>query len=206
MTGLRKELRPMVRLAAPLAIAELGWMTMGFVDTIMAGRIDAISIGAGGVGHMLFFPIVVSATGLLLGMDTLVSHAFGAKQDDDCRHTLISGLWLSLFISPLTVALFLGTIPLLRAFDTNPEVMAVLTPYLQALSLYGIPPLSAGARHRPAHHLRGGQRKRDQFRRQLAADVRQLGRAAPRAGGLRDFDGPFARLYRNGPGDRAAPG
>jgi multidrug resistance protein, MATE family len=140
MTGLRKELRPMVRLAAPLAIAELGWMTMGFVDTIMAGRIDAISIGAGGVGHMLFFPIVVSATGLLLGMDTLVSHAFGAKQDDDCRHTLISGLWLSLFISPLTVALFLGTIPLLRAFDTNPEVMAVLTPYLQALS-WGAPPL-----------------------------------------------------------------
>ena len=33
---LRKELRPMVRLAAPLAMAELGWMAMGFVDTVMA--------------------------------------------------------------------------------------------------------------------------------------------------------------------------
>ena len=28
----------MLRLAAPLAMAELGWMAMGIVDTVMAGR------------------------------------------------------------------------------------------------------------------------------------------------------------------------
>ena len=39
--GIRKELRPMLRLAAPLAMAELGWMAMGFVDTLMAGRLGA---------------------------------------------------------------------------------------------------------------------------------------------------------------------
>ena len=32
----RQEIRPMLRLAAPLAMAELGWMTMGFVDALMA--------------------------------------------------------------------------------------------------------------------------------------------------------------------------
>ena len=82
IAGLRRELGPMLRLSAPLAMAELGWMAMGFVDTIMAGRIDAVSIGAGGVGHMLFFPIAISATGLLMGMDTLVAQAFGARDDD----------------------------------------------------------------------------------------------------------------------------
>ena len=29
----------MLQLAAPLALAELGWMAMGVVDTIMAGRL-----------------------------------------------------------------------------------------------------------------------------------------------------------------------
>jgi len=140
MIGFRKELRPMVRLAAPLAIAELGWMAMGFVDTVMAGRIDAVSIGAGGVGHMLYFPIVVSATGLLLGMDTLVSQAFGARDDRDSRHTLINGLWLALAISAPVVAVFLATVPLLRVVHTNPDVMAVLGPYVRALS-WGSPPL-----------------------------------------------------------------
>src|SRR5438445_1850307 len=131
IAAFRKELRPMLRLAAPLALAELGWMAMGFVDIIMAGRINAASIGAGGVGSMLFFPIAISGTGLLSGMDTLVSHAFGARDDEACRRTLIQGLWLSLGIAPIVVLLFLATIPLLRALHTNPEVIALLGPYVR---------------------------------------------------------------------------
>ena len=111
INGFRKELRPMVRLAAPLAMAELGWMIMGFVDTVMAGRIDAASIGAGGLGSMLFFPIEVSGTGLLSGMDTLVSHAMGARDDRDCRRTLIAGLWLTLAITPFVMAALLLSVP-----------------------------------------------------------------------------------------------
>jgi len=41
LTNLRREFRPMLRLALPLVLAELGWMAMGVVDTIMAGRLGA---------------------------------------------------------------------------------------------------------------------------------------------------------------------
>src|SRR4051812_13699679 len=102
-----KELPPMLRLATPLALAELGWMAMGFVDIVMAGHLDAASMGAGGVGSMLFFPIAISGTGLLLGMDTLVSQAFGAGDDADCRHSLINGMWLALALSPIVTAAML---------------------------------------------------------------------------------------------------
>ena len=47
LTNLRREFRPMLRMALPLALAELGWMAMGVVDTIMAGRLGAAAIGAG---------------------------------------------------------------------------------------------------------------------------------------------------------------
>jgi MATE family multidrug resistance protein len=33
-----EEARPMLRLAIPLVLAELGWMTMAVVDTMMVGR------------------------------------------------------------------------------------------------------------------------------------------------------------------------
>jgi len=33
-----EEVRPMLRLAIPLVLAELGWMTMAIVDTMMVGR------------------------------------------------------------------------------------------------------------------------------------------------------------------------
>ncbi len=140
IAALQKEIRPMLRLAAPLAMAELGWMSMGFVDTVMAGRLSAVALGAGSLGSTLFFPIVICGTGLLLGLDTLVAQAFGASDQAACRRTLIQGLCLAAAIAPVAVALLALTIPLLHANGVNPEVMASLAPFLRAL-LWGIPPL-----------------------------------------------------------------
>src|ERR1019366_62807 len=138
--GFRQEIRPMLRLAAPLAMAELGWMSMGFVDALMAGRLGAAAIGAGSLGNMLFYPIVICGTGMLLGMDTLVAQAFGARDDAACRRTLVQGLWIAVGVAPV-VGLFLALmIPLLRAFGTNPRVMELLGPFVHAL-LWGVPPL-----------------------------------------------------------------
>ena len=133
----------MLRMAAPLALAELGWMIMGFVDTVMAGRLSPAAIGAGSLGGMLFFPIVVCGTGLLYGMDTEVSQSFGARDDTDCRRTLIQGLWLAVAISPVAAAALAAMLPLLRAVHTNPAVMVLLDPFVKAL-IWGIPPLLAG--------------------------------------------------------------
>ena len=40
-----RDSHPMLRLAAPFAIAELAWMLMGFVNTVMAGRLGPAAIG-----------------------------------------------------------------------------------------------------------------------------------------------------------------
>jgi MATE family multidrug resistance protein len=141
---LRGEIRPMLKLAAPLAMAELGWMTMGFVDTVMAGRVSAVALGAGSLGTTLFYPIAVCGAGLLLGLDTLVAQAFGAKDEAAGRRALIQGFWLVAGIAPVAIALLGLLIPLLRAHGVNREVMESLAPFLRAL-LWGVPSLLAGA-------------------------------------------------------------
>ena len=138
--GFRHEIRPMLHLAAPLAMAELGWMSMGFVDAVMAGRLGAAAIGAGSLGNMLFFPIAICGTGMLLGMDTLVAQSFGAKDATACRRTLVQGLWMAAALAPVVALLLALTIPLLRATGTNPRVMELLGPFVRAL-LWGVPPL-----------------------------------------------------------------
>ena len=65
-------------LAAPVILAELGWVAMAIVDTMIVGRLGAGAIGAVGVGSALFFAVQVFGYGMLLGMDTLVSQVFGA--------------------------------------------------------------------------------------------------------------------------------
>src|SRR4249919_4051128 len=104
LTGLQPEFRPMLRLAAPVVMAELGWMTMGIVDTLMVGRIGPEAIGAVGIGSSLFMAICIFAMGLLLGLDTLVAHAFGAGRVDECHRWLACGVALSLLSStPITI-------------------------------------------------------------------------------------------------------
>ena len=136
----RRELRPMARMAAPLALAELGGMVMGVVDTIMAGRLGAAAVGAGGLATMLFYPIVVSGSGMLLGMDTLVAQAFGAGDLRDCRRTLVNGTWLAALITPPLMLALLGLIPVMRAVGTGQGILVLFGPFVKALT-WGIFPL-----------------------------------------------------------------
>jgi MATE family multidrug resistance protein len=142
VASLRKELRPMFRLAWPLALAELSWMAMGFVDILMAGRLGPAAIGAGSLGNMLFFPVAICGTGMLMGLDTLVAQAYGARNLQDCRRSLINGLWMTLGITPLVATALLGALAATRAAGTNPAVAVLLEPYVKAL-LWGILPLLA---------------------------------------------------------------
>ena len=90
--NLRHEFGPMFSLAMPVVFAELGWMTMGLVDTLMVGRIGPEAIGAVGIGSSLFMGVCIFAMGLLLGLDTLVSQAFGAGALDECHRWLVHGV------------------------------------------------------------------------------------------------------------------
>jgi MATE family, multidrug efflux pump len=105
--GVRGEFAPMLRLAAPVVLAELGWMFMGVVDTFMVGRLGPEAIGAVGVGSSLFMALAIFGLGILLGLDTLVSQAYGAQRLDDCHRWLFHGTALAIALAvPLTIACF----------------------------------------------------------------------------------------------------
>lgn len=124
----------MVRLATPLVLAEVGWMLMGVVDTMVVGRVSAEAIGAVSLGTMIFYAIGIFAGGLLLGMDTFVSQAFGGGDLEDCRRLLINGIWLAvLLMIPVMAAIYLS-IPLLGAIGINPAVFQQTGPYMRALN------------------------------------------------------------------------
>ncbi len=94
----------MLSLAAPVVVAEVGWVAMQIVDIAMVGRLGPAAIGAVGVGSALFFALAVFGMGLMLGLDTLVAQAFGRGQLDECRRWLLHGLLLAALLTiPLTL-------------------------------------------------------------------------------------------------------
>jgi MATE family, multidrug efflux pump len=137
---LRQEFRPMFNLAVPVVMAELGWMTMGLVDTLMVGGLGPEAIGAVGISSSLFMAVCIFAMGLLLGLDTLVAHAFGAGRLDECHRWLAHGVLLSLLLSlPMTIVV-LTLSAALGAWGLHPAVLQLTQPYLDALA-WSIPPL-----------------------------------------------------------------
>ena len=82
----------MLRMAVPVVLAELGWMAMGVVDTIMVGPLGPAAIAAAGVGNSLHIAFAIFGMGLLLGLDTLVSQAYGARRIDECHRWLVHGV------------------------------------------------------------------------------------------------------------------
>ncbi len=141
LEALRKELSPMARMAAPIALAEIGWMAMGIADTLFVGRLpnSAEAIGAVSLGSIVFYTAGIFGSGLLLGLDTLVSHAYGRGDLDECHRWLINALWSCLPLAPVLMAVLWGFVPLLRAGGVNPAVMKETVPYLHALTWSTLP-------------------------------------------------------------------
>lgn len=129
---LRIELRAMTRLAVPVVLAEVSWMTMGLVDVMMVGRVGAEAIGAVSVGVNVFFAAAIFGIGMLLGLDFLVARAFGAGRLDEAHRALHHGLALALPLTVLLTAVLLAAALHLEAIGIRPEVGREAEPYLLA--------------------------------------------------------------------------
>jgi len=130
----------MLRLAVPVVLAELGWMAMGVVDTLMVGPLGPEAIGAVGIGSSLFTSIAIFAMGLLLGLDTLVSQAFGAERVDECHRWLVHGIAMSVIVALPAVLVLLGLAALLSRWGLDPAVLPLTQPYLRILT-WSVAPL-----------------------------------------------------------------
>jgi MATE family multidrug resistance protein len=134
-----RELRPLLRLAVPVVLAEIGWMSMGLVDTLMVGPLGPAAIGAAGMGSALFFAIAVFGMGVMLGLDTLVSHAYGRGDLKDCLYWLESGTGLAFIVAPVIMALSYAALSTMGRWGLHPQVLALALPYLRVIILSTLP-------------------------------------------------------------------
>jgi MATE family multidrug resistance protein len=141
---LRADFRLTLRLALPLIIAEVGWMSMGIVDTVMVGRLpdSAIAIGATGLGQSLYHSIAIFGGGLLLGLDTFVAQAYGRKDLNDARLSLVNGLFLAFALTPVLMLIASLWPPLMQRFGISPELVDPMRPFLRALNWGTLPLLT----------------------------------------------------------------
>jgi MATE family multidrug resistance protein len=128
----------MLRIAVPVIMAELGWMAMGVVDTIMVGPLGPAAIGAAGVGTAMHIGFAIFGMGVMLGLDTLVSQAYGARDIQECHRWLFDGITLAMLMTVPVTGLCLLLWWALPWLGFHPDVLALLRSYF-AIVLWSTP-------------------------------------------------------------------
>lgn len=137
---LRVETVAYLRLAAPIVAGQLAAVGMSFVDTVMAGNLNATTLAAVAVGSAAWIGPLILIIGILTSVTATVAQDYGAGRYERIGMTVRQAFWLSQMIG---VALFFATrhLDLLMAWlAIDPEIVALAGGYLRALS-WGIPPL-----------------------------------------------------------------
>ena len=126
-------------LAIPVVGSQLGMMSLGFVDTLMVGRLGAEALAGVALGNTLFFFLAIVSVGMVNAVAPMVSQAFGAGDHDAVERTVYQGFVVGFLLAvPFTLILWnLG--PFLRAIGQNPETVALTEGYLRAI-LWGFLP------------------------------------------------------------------
>ncbi len=137
---LRRELRPLLTLAGPVIVSELGWMAMGLVDTAMVGRVGAEAIGAVSIGAHAYFVCAMFGMGVLLGLDPLVSQAWGAGRHEEAHRSLAQGIYIAVALGVTLMALLWTGSPHLGVLGITPVVLPQAQAYLD-VATWGLIPL-----------------------------------------------------------------
>ncbi|SDU32869.1 MATE family efflux transporter [Geopseudomonas guangdongensis] len=130
-----RELRTLLGLAVPIIIAQLAHTAMGFVDTLMAGRVSAHDLAAVALGNSIWVPVFLLMTGILMAVTAKVARHAGAGDFARIGPLVRQGLWLGLLVGLLAGGLLWGARPLLQMMQVDAALIDPAMGYLQAVAV-----------------------------------------------------------------------
>ena len=129
---LRREVRALLVIAAPLAAAYLAEIAMMITDIAIVGRLGSVQLAAVGLAGDLMLEIMLFCMAILSIVGVLVAQSIGAGEGDSGPHHLRQGLWLALALSVPGMVLCWNLPALLSLTGQDPEVLAFADSYLRA--------------------------------------------------------------------------
>ncbi|WP_269454604.1 MATE family efflux transporter [Neptuniibacter marinus] len=130
----------MLNLGFPIAIAQIAQTSMGFVDTLMAGRFSSTDLAAVSLGSSIWLPIFIACQGILMATTPMVAHFVGEEKPHQANETLHQGSLIVILLSLCSMFFLHNCAPILAFMDVEPHLAILTMEYLAAIS-WGIPAL-----------------------------------------------------------------
>src|SRR6056297_1299206 len=140
-SGIGYEIRRTLLLAGPLIVGQVTSYGMNFVDTVMAGRLGRIDLGAIAIGSSIWAAGLMFVLGVLMSVSPAVSQLDGAGRRLQAGEMTRQALWIALAISVLLALGARNAGWVMAALEVEPSVAALALGYLKAMS-WGAPALT----------------------------------------------------------------
>jgi len=118
-----RELRPTLRLAAPITAGQVGQMLMGVADTVMVGHVGTLALAACAFGNNIIMIAAIAGYGVLTAVSVRVSHAHGAGASHAMARAFYAGAGLSVIGGVVCAAAMHLAYPLFHHLGQAPGVV-----------------------------------------------------------------------------------
>lgn len=142
LPNVKLEAAALWKLAWPMLVGQLATVGMGVADVAMTGHASADELAAVSLGASIWSIILVTVSGTMMAINSVVAHDVGAEQFGRIPHAVRQSLWKALGVG-LVAALLANLATLL--FDhlyLTPHVQAQATRFVHVISI-GLPPFAA---------------------------------------------------------------
>lgn len=135
----RQEVRSLISLAIPLALAQIVQAGMTFVDTVMVARLGSAALAGIALGATIYMLVLIFLQGAIFAVGPVVSQAFGGGHLEAAGRAARQGMWLALLLALPALVLLLNAEKLLLAIGQDPAAAGLAARYL-GTAAWGIVP------------------------------------------------------------------
>ena len=155
-TIMKTELQKTLEFSAPLAVAELAYISMVFTDAFLFSLLSVEALAGAGLGTTMLHFVTICSIGLVAGVSNLVSIAYGAKRNADINATVTAGFLISGVLFTIALSLVVMSPWILRTLGQAETIIADAYAYM-SVAVWSVLPLlilrvlrglSAGVGHR----------------------------------------------------------
>lgn len=128
----------LVQLALPVLIAQVTQTMMGFIDTVMAGRVSAVDMAAVAIGTSLWLPALLFVQGLLMAFTPMFAHYHGANDQKAIQPLAFQAGYIAIIGSIGVVVFLTFAEQIFSMMALDPEMARLSIGYLEGFA-WGVP-------------------------------------------------------------------
>jgi multidrug resistance protein, MATE family len=129
MSSIDVSYRNIVRITYPVAVTQLSYTVMGLVDTMMVGRLGVLELGGVGLGNLVTWWFQSFFFGTLIGVNTFVAQAYGARSGRHVGVVYWQGLYMAAAFGVLIAAVVPFADTVFAWTRASPEMQAIAVDY-----------------------------------------------------------------------------